>query len=128
MRSSGAGSSSNYYNNQKSGAAAGGRPRKIGGVVLAVRYEQRVRELGDAATRDLRTWGCGFELRVQRGVHLEPLLQSIHDLLAEPVRSELSASRHWPGPSVLRLDGCHMGASGARLRLSVEILCPGPIA
>ena len=104
-----------------SGAAAGGRPRKIGGVVLAVRYEQRVRELGDAATRDLRTWGCGFELRVQRGVHLEPLLQSIHDLLAEPVRCELSASRHWPGPSVLRLDGCHMGASGARL-LGMNVL------
>jgi hypothetical protein len=78
------------------------------GAVLAVRYEQRARDLEQV---DLLRWNCRVELRILRAVHLEPLVGCIRAAALGSVQSGVL----WNGPSVLRLEWCHLGPVGARL-------------
>lgn len=89
------------------------RPTRLG-VVLAVRYEQRARDLEQI---DLLRWNCRTELRIRRAVHLEPLVGCIHAAALGSAQSGMA----WHGPAVLRLEWCHLGPVGARL-LSQNVL------
>ena len=83
------------------------RPTKLG-AVLAVRYEQRARDLEHV---DLLRWNCRTELRIRRAVHLEPLVGCIHAAAIGSLQSGMA----WHGPGVLRLEWCHLGPVGARM-------------
>jgi Ran GTPase-activating protein (RanGAP) involved in mRNA processing and transport len=93
------------------------RPKTLG-VVLAVAYKNRAKDLENIAA-DLLRWKCstGMHVRAYRGVHVAPLLDSIWRAAV--------CDTDWGGPKVLALEGCYMGASGAGVlgNLLIHLRC-----